>query len=162
MIRPATEADLPRILAIYDQARQFMRQCGNMTQWVNGYPSEPLLRQDIARGHLYVMEDGDSVYAAFAFIIGDDPTYAEIDGAWQDTVTPYGTIHRIGSDGTHRGVLGECVAWSRQRIPHLRIDTHADNRVMRRAIAQQGFAYCGVIHVADGTPRVAYELVRGT
>ena len=85
MIRHAAESDLPRILEIYDIARQFMRQSGNMTQWINGYPSEPLLRQDIMNGNLYVMEDEGGVYGAFAFILGDDPTYAEIEGAWQDT-----------------------------------------------------------------------------
>ena len=57
MIRHATQTDLPRILEIYDIARRFMRQNGNMVQWVNGYPSEPLLRQDIANGDLYVMEE---------------------------------------------------------------------------------------------------------
>ena len=88
MIRHAAESDLPRILEIYDIARQFMRQTGNMTQWVNGYPSEPLLRQDIANGDLYVMEDEGGVYCVFALVMGDDPTYAEIEGAWQDTATP--------------------------------------------------------------------------
>ena len=159
MIRYAAENDLPRILEIYDTARQFMRQTGNMTQWINGYPGEPLLRQDVTNGDLYVMEDEGSIYGAFAFILGDDPTYAEIEGAWQDTATPYGTIHRIGSDGTHRGVLHECVDWALRRIPHLRVDTHADNRVMQRCILREGFAYCGVIHVADGTPRVAFERI---
>ena len=66
MIRHATEHDLPRILAIYDVARQFMRRSGNMRQWINGYPSEPLLRQDIAEGDLYVMEDDAGIYAVFA------------------------------------------------------------------------------------------------
>ena len=157
MIRHATENDLPHILEIYDIARRFMRQNGNMVQWVNGYPSEPLLRQDIANGDLYVMEDTSGIYCAFALVVGDDPTYARIDGAWQDTATPYGTIHRIGSDGTHRGVLHECVDWAARRISHLRVDTHADNQVMRRCILREGFTYCGVIHVADGTPRVAFE-----
>ena len=159
MIRHATKNDLPRILEIYDVARQFMRQSGNMTQWVNGYPSEPLLRQDITSGNLYVMEDAGGIYGAFAFILGDDPTYAEIEGAWQDAATPYGTIHRIGSDGTHRGVLHECVDWALRRISHLRVDTHADNHVMQRCILREGFSYCGVIHVADGTPRVAFERI---
>ena len=159
MIRHAAESDLPRILEIYDIARQFMRQSGNMTQWINGYPSEPLLRQDIMNGNLYVMEDEGGIYGAFAFILGDDPTYAEIEGAWQDVATPYGTIHRIGSDGTHRGVLHECVNWAARRISHLRVDTHADNYVMQRCILREGFSYCGVIHVADGTPRVAFERI---
>ena len=159
MIRHAAESDLPRILEIYDIARQFMRQSGNMTQWINGYPSEPLLRQDITNGNLYVMEDEGGVYGAFAFILGDDPTYAEIEGAWQDTATPYGTIHRIGSDGTHRGVLHECVNWAARRISHLRVDTHADNHVMQRCILREGFSRCGVIDVADGSARVAVERI---
>ena len=159
MIRHAAANDLPRILEIYDAARHFMRQNGNMVQWVNGYPSEPLLRQDIANGDLYAMEDENGIYGAFAFILGDDPTYAEIEGAWQDTATPYGAIHRIGSDGTHRGVLHECVDWALGRISHLRVDTHADNLVMRRCILREGFTHCGVIYVADGTPRVAFERI---
>ena len=101
MVRQAREQDLPRIMAIYDTARRYMRTNGNTVQWVNGYPSEALLRQDIRDGVLYVMEDGDGVYAVFAFIIGDDPTYGHIEGAWRDG-SPYGTIHRLGSDGTHR------------------------------------------------------------
>ena len=85
MVRRATENDLPRALAIYDSARRFMRTNGNTVQWVNGYPSEALLRQDVARGDLYVMEEDGVVYGVFAFIIGDDPTYQTIHGAWLDT-----------------------------------------------------------------------------
>ena len=159
MIRPAAEQDLPRILAIYDTARQFMRKSGNMVQWINGYPSEPLLRQDIAAENLYVTADESSIYGVFVFIMGEDPTYAHIDGAWRDTAAPYGTIHRIGSDGTHRGVLHECVTWCLARTVHLRIDTHADNHVMQRCILREGFSRCGVIYVADGSARVAFERI---
>ena len=127
MIRPATGFDIPRALAIYHSARQFMRRSGNTVQWVNGYPSEALLRSDVAAGRLFVMEDAGGVYAVFAFIIGDDPTYQVIDGAWLDDATPYGTLHRLGSDGTHTGVLAEAVAWAWTRCPHLRADTHEDN-----------------------------------
>ena len=44
-------------------------------------------------------------------------------------------------------------------ISYLRIDTHADNQPMQNAIDSYGFCYCGIIHVADGTPRNAYDLV---
>jgi len=159
MIRHAAEQELPRILEIYDTARQFMRSQGNMAQWINGYPSPQLLRQDIAQGNLYVMEDERGIYGVFAFIMGDDPTYAHIDGAWQNVTTPYGTIHRIGSDGTHRGVLHQCVAWCLTHTDHLRIDTHADNHVMQRCILREGFSRCGVIYVADGSARVAFERI---
>ena len=91
MVRAAREQDLPRILTIYNVARRYMRAHGNTAQWVNGYPSEELLRQDLAAGQLYVLEDGGGVYAVFAFILGEDPTYRRIRGAWRDD-SPYGTI----------------------------------------------------------------------
>ena len=72
MVRAAREQDLPRILTIYNVARRYMRAHGNTAQWVNGYPSEELLRQDLAAGQLYVLEDGGGVYAVFAFILGED------------------------------------------------------------------------------------------
>lgn len=50
MIRAAREQDLPRIMAIYDAARRYMRQNGNPTQWGDNYPPESMLRQDIACG----------------------------------------------------------------------------------------------------------------
>lgn len=143
MVRAAREQDLPRILTIYNVARRYMRAHGNTAQWVNGYPSEELLRQDLAAGQLYVLEDGGGVYAVFAFILGEDPTYRRIRGAWQDD-SPYGTIHRLGSDGSHRGVFAETAAW-------------AANDTMQRCMERAGFVRCGVIHVADGTPRLAYE-----
>lgn len=159
MIRKAEYTDIRRALDIYDSARRFMRSRGNAVQWVNGYPSEELLRADVAAGQLYVMEDAGGVYAVFAFIIGDDPTYQVIDGAWLDDGTPYGTLHRLGSDGTRRGVLAEAVDWALTRLPHLRADTHEANVTMQRCLERAGFVRCGVIHVADGTPRLAYERI---
>ena len=158
MIRKAEYADIRRALDIYDSARQFMRSRGNAVQWVNGYPSEELLRADVAAGQLYVMEDAGGVYAVFAFLLGDDPTYAYIEGAWRDD-SAYGTLHRLGSDGTHHGVFAESAAWAARRCPHLRADTHADNLTMQRCLEREGFVRCGTIYVEDGTPRVAFERI---
>lgn len=158
MIRKAEYADIRRALDIYDSARQFMRSRGNAVQWVNGYPSEELLRADVAAGQLYVMEDTGGVYAVFAFLLGDDPTYAYIEGAWRDD-SAYGTLHRLGSDGTHHGVFAESAAWAAGRCSHLRADTHADNLTMQRCLEREGFVRCGTIYVEDGTPRVAFERI---
>ena len=108
MIRKAGYTDIRRALDIYDSARRFMRSRGNAVQWVNGYPSEELLRADVAAGQLYVMEDAGGVYAVFAFIIGDDPTYQVIDGASLDDGTPYGTLQRRHPQrrAVRRGGLG--------------------------------------------------------
>ena len=155
LIRLARQADIPTLLEVYDRARQTMRARGNTTQWVGGYPSRELLEEDIARGFAYVVEEEGRVHAAFAFIVGPDPTYAVIEGAWPDQA-PYGTLHRVASDGTLHGVLHQAVAFAQDRIDHLRADTHASNLAMQQALEKEGFVYCGIIHVADGTPRRAY------
>lgn len=157
MIRIATIADLPRAREIIATGRAAMRKEGNTIQWSPVGQAERAIEEDIRRDQFYVMEDEGGIYGVFALVLGDDPTYQYIEGAWRDD-TPYGTIHRIASDGTHRGVLGECVKWSRERIGHLRIDTHEKNASMRSALEKQGFVHCGTIYIADGTPRMAYEL----
>ena len=44
----------------------------------------------------------------------------------------------------------------------LRADTHADNKIMQHLLEKNGFTRCGVIHVADGSPRFAYQKLAPT
>ena len=75
---------------------------------------------------------------------------------------PYGTIHRLASTGDHRGVASEVIAWCLEHCESLRADTHADNKIMQHLLEKNGFARCGIIHVEDGTPRVAYQKLSAT
>ena len=157
MIRKATAGELTRILEIYDIARAYMRANGNMTQWVNGYPQEALVSRDIADGNLYVLADEDGeVHAVFGIYGGDDPTYAYIDGCWASD-TPYAAIHRVASDGRVKGVFKKAFEFAAGMHSHLRIDTHADNVTMQKAVEKCGFVHRGTIYLADGAPRLAYE-----
>ena len=158
MIRIATMDDLGRAHEIIGIGRAAMRRAGNTVQWSPVGVIEAGVEEDIRLGRFYVMEEAGHIYGVFALVMGDDPTYAYIEGAWRED-GPYGTIHRIASDGTHRGVLSECVKWSMAQIPYLRIDTHESNHAMRAAIEKQGFVDCGTIYIADGTPRMAFDLL---
>ena len=157
-IRKATPHDLPRIREIYAMARQFMRKNGNHSQWGKGDEPEALIEEDIRQGNLYVLEEA-GIHAVFAFIIGEDPTYLEIEeGSWKSE-EPYAAVHRVASDGTVQGVLGHVMDYCSAQVPHLRIDTHKDNKVMQHVLEKYGFVSCGIVHVRDGSPRIAYELL---
>lgn len=157
MIRQAVSTDLQRILQIYAHARAFMAQTGNPTQWGTHFPPQDLLKEDILIGRLYVYETDGQIHGVFAFIVGDDPTYCHIeDGSWI-SAERYGTLHRVASDGSEHGFLGKCLEFCEQKISHIRIDTHANNQVMQKAIAKNGFQYCGIIYTDDGSPRLAFE-----
>lgn len=157
-VRPARMADMAGMERVYAAARRFMAVQGNPTQWAGGYPARTLLEEDIRLGRIYVaVTSEEHIAGAFSFMTGDDPTYAEIDGAWPDNL-PYGTIHRLASDGTVRGIADAALAFCRSLCDRIRIDTHADNTPMLRWIASRGFIRCGRIRVADGSPREAFAL----
>lgn len=157
MIRKAEERDLEALLRVYKAAKAYMVASGNPNQWGEGYPAE-LLPGDIRRGNLYVLcgEDG-TVHAAFVFQMEPEPTYAVMEeGAWTSD-EPYGTIHRIGSDGTEKGVFTQCLEFCKTLSPYIRADTHHDNKTMQHVLEKHGFIRRGIIHVEDGSPRIAYE-----
>ena len=189
-IRKSTLEDLPRIMEIYAYAREFMARTGNPNQWgPRKWPPESLIREDIAAGKSYVLEcEADSanseevaferekssecspvianhtgskrIAAVFFYNVGDDPTYDVIeDGEWVGR-SPYGVVHRIATDGSVRGAGKYCINWCFEQCGHLRIDTHADNKVMQKTLRTLGFTYCGIIHVyEDNDPRLAFEKV---
>lgn len=156
-IRPAQQADLDEIEKIYAQARRFMAENGNPTQWADGYPRHELLEADIRKGNLFVADDGKGIYGVFLFVIGEDPTYGYMEGGSWISDLPYGTIHRIASRS--HGLFAEALAFCRGKCSHIRVDTHADNKPMQHLAEKHGFSRRGIIYVEDGTPRIAYELI---
>lgn len=156
-IRPAMQSDLDEIEKIYAGARRFMAQNGNPTQWANGYPNRELLEDDIRKGNLYAVTRDGEIVGVFLFVIGEDPTYGYIEGGTWRSDTPYGTIHRIASSSS--GIFAVCLEFCRSKCAHIRVDTHADNKPMQHLAEKYGFSRRGIIYVADGTPRIAYDLL---
>ena len=124
-------------------------------------PNElPELLPDIARGHSYVLTDGGVIVGTFSFIIGDEPTYRVLlNGHWHAD-RPYGTIHRLASSGTVRGVSRACFDFCLGIMDYVRIDTHENNHTMQSAITGYGFRKCGNIYASNGTLRTAYDFIR--
>lgn len=156
-IRKAKINDLPQILQIYKSARDFMKETGNAEQWGDQYPTRKVLKEDIRSGNLYVVKNQGAICAVFAFIVGKEPTYEKItQGHWLSD-TEYGTLHRVAGDGTAHGIFDMVLAFCSQKTSHLRIDTHSQNKIMQHLILKNNFQKCGIIYVADGSPRIAYE-----
>ena len=159
IIRKAVTDELDSIMVVLDAAKRIMRSSGNMHQWTDGYPSEDVIRKDIANGNGYVVEDDGRVTGYFAFIASPEPTYSRIyDGAWLDDSLPYHVIHRIGSYPDVHGIFRSIIEWCRSEDANLRIDTHRDNLIMQHNILKHGFVYCGIIFLESGDERLAYQL----
>ncbi len=162
-IRKAGIDDLNQIMSIYSSAQDFMIESGNPNQWGHFYPSEDLVKDDIAKEISYLIFDEDEFdsepHAVFVLIDGLEPTYQYIeDGKWLNE-EPYITLHRIASDGELHGIFESAIEYCKSISDNIRIDTHNNNIIMQKLIEKNGFIKCGTIYVADGSPRIAYQWV---
>ena len=159
-IRKATHDDIPALMRLFECAKGIMRASGNLHQWGVGYPSVEVVRRDVEQGVCYVATDDmeGEIEATMAFIPGPDPTYSYIEsGAWLND-DPYHVIHRIAVARPGKGYARHMLNWAFERAGTVRIDTHSDNVIMHHILQKYGFLRCGVIYLANGDARDAYQL----
>ena len=171
-IRKTTAADIDEIVPILEEARRTIAALG-INQWQDGYPNREAIEDDLARDRSYVLvKDGDvrvgQVIGTFALIPDGEPLYDVIEnGHWTtgDDNRNYNAVHRIAIAVASRGSgASTCMIDFVRDLTRMagktsvRIDTHEGNRVMRRMLEKHGFVHCGTIYLANGDPRVAYEL----
>lgn len=179
-LRYSVDEDIPAIMEIISAAQAYFSQKG-IQQWQNGYPNPEVISNDIRKRNSYVLledmppeadkyqkmdgpkDEGGKIIATVMISFDGEPTYAHIDGQWI-TNGPYAVIHRLAVRPELKGkniagwIIGQvqqmCVA---RNYPSIRIDTHQENHSMQQAAVKNGFRYCGIITLADGALRLAYE-----
>jgi len=161
--RKAQKNDVDAIAALYAQAVAYFAQSG-IDQWQHGYPNAESAEADIAAENSYLLENEDGVLATAMFCIGHEPTYDHIyDGSWA-VDGPYAFIHRVAVSNDQKGKGVAQVLFNKfdlmcklKNIKSLRVDTHEQNRSMQRALTKNGFECRGIIYLADGSKRLAFE-----
>ena len=176
-IRKSKLSDIEQIMNLFDMARKTMATLG-IDQWQDGYPYKENIMEDIRNDESYVVTGQNGVIlATFMLMKRNESTYDRIyDGAWlTEKEVQYATIHRITvlPESRASAVSGkEEKPISRIIIEYakdfgkehnlsggIKIDTHEGNIAMRKMLEKNGFVYCGVILLADGQKRVAYQLL---
>lgn len=170
VFRPSTMLDLDAAARIAEEGKAFLKKNG-VSQWQRGnYPSREVFLSDVEARRGYVVEKNGAVVAVCAVTFTPEASYASIEGNWltkEDAV--YCTVHRSAvSDACKgQGVLGYLLenigklALEKGAVS-IRIDTHEDNKPMRRALEKAGFVLCGRLILLEGDevgdPRLGYEL----
>ncbi len=171
--RATEEKDMAGVVKLWEQARAYFSLQG-IDQWQDGYPNRESLAQDRAAGESYVLIDEktpeERVCATALISFRPEPDYRVIWGGegWQGA-EPCAVIHRVAVDDGLKGqglagiLLGHAQDMCRARgITCIRMDTHEDNRSMRRFLEKNGFLLRGRIRLGrDGSLRVAYEKILG-
>lgn len=168
IIRKTEIKDIDRITAIFAEARGTIAKLG-INQWQDGYPTREIACEDLELSRSYVCEADGEVLATFVLQEGGDANYDVIkEGKWLsgNYSRDYLAVHRVAIAVASRGrgiasqMIEYALDYARERgLNSLRIDTHEGNVVMRRMLEKNGFSACGVIHLENGDPRVAYERI---
>ena len=144
-----------------EDARAYHRSLG-FVQWHPGYPTPATIESDIEAKTAFVYAEGDKICGYCCIIIGDEPAYHVIDGAWK-TDRPYAVVHRMAFSRDVRGKGLSSAAFAlikqfcvEQGIDAIRVDTQAENKVMQHILEKEEFQPCGLISF-DGGPKLAYE-----
>lgn len=127
--RFAVNTDLPNIMHIINEAKSFLKQSGS-SQWQGAYPAEETIETDIKNKYGLVLIVDNQIAGYAASIVGEEPTYKKIDGAWKNNIDPYATFHRLVISSKYRGVHLASFMFSdlisimaSQKIRNFRIDT---------------------------------------
>ena len=157
LVRKAVENEFDTIMEIYRIAQDFMISTGNPNQWKHSHPAPEQIKEDIKNGICHVVCDETAIHGVFALCEGVDPTYLHMDGGTWLNEEPYVTIHRIAADGKAHGIFSAAMDHCKNYADNIRIDTHEDNKVMQNVLTKHGFSKRGIIYLANGDPRLAYQ-----
>lgn len=159
-----TKKDIDRVMVIIGEARSSIGKLG-IDQWQYGYPSRDIIKEDVAKGISYIVKnEEDEILGTFCLREDEEPTYKEIyDGAWLNKGESF-ALHRIAlcDKARGKGIAPRIIEFISQKcresgMASVKVDTHQGNLPMRKMLEKNGFVYCGIIHLATGEERVAYE-----
>ncbi|WP_454195747.1 GNAT family N-acetyltransferase [Nocardia sp. Marseille-Q1738] len=136
----ATAADADDVARLRDRLAQWMVDNG-IGQWLPGEYAAATVAEEAARGEWYVWRDESETLVAAVRLVWRDP---EFWGADDDTEAGY--IHGLMVAPEQRGrafgprILQFCADRTLARgLTRQRLDTAADNQVLRKYYATQGF-----------------------
>lgn len=159
-----TKKDIDRVMVIIGEARRSIGKLG-IDQWQYGYPSRDIIKDDVEKEISYIVkDDNDEILGTFCLREDEEPTYKEIyDGAWLNKDESF-ALHRIAlcDNARGKGIAPSIIDYITRKcrdkgVASVKVDTHQGNLPMRKMLEKNGFVYCGIIHLATGEERVAYE-----
>ena len=167
MLRKTKLEELEQVMKIIEDGRTFLKEQG-INQWQHGEPSKETIINDINEGISYVFEKlGETAPTAMLSFFDED--YEKSPTLWTAN-SSYLAIHRIStaSDFRNQGIAREIMEAiyllvKSQTIHFLRIDTHLNNKIMRKFLSNFGFIEKEIIKLSiknnlEDKERIVYEL----
>lgn len=163
MFRKANLDDINEIMKIIVQAQDYLK-LKEIDQWQDGYPNREVIEHDIKNDVSYIIEKDGKVIATAMLSFDKEKAYDKIYGGKWLSDSEFLVIHRVAVDNNYKGygIASEIIKEAEKlcdsrNIKSIKIDTHKENLSMQRLLEKNGFKYCGIIFLDDGSERIAFE-----
>lgn len=161
--KKATKEDLPKIMEIIGQAKEFFKTKG-INQWQDNYPNEEVITDDINKGESYILVKDDKIIGTVAVSFEKEIAYEKIyEGKWLSN-NDYCVIHRIAVHNDYKGLgishnMIKCIErlCIENGINSIKIDTDENNNIMKGMLKKNSFEYCGLIYYENNNKKIAFE-----
>lgn len=164
MLRRTKLNEVNRVIDIINDNKVYLKE-NNIDQWQDGYPNVDVINADVSNSESYVYVVNDEIVGTLMLSFSGDSNYDKINGNWSNA-HKYATIHRIAVSPKHKGksyaktmLHAVEVIVRENNYDTIRVDTHEVNKVMISFLEKCGFNYCGIIKLADGNKRNAYDKI---
>ncbi|MBT8321520.1 MAG: GNAT family N-acetyltransferase [Eudoraea sp.] len=165
MIRQAKLPEIPEIHALTRACGEEMASRG-IYQWNESYPSVTVLKTDIQRGELYLLEDQKELLGIIALTTSIDPEYENVPWLTPNQNNLY--VHRLAvtpayqSHGYAQKLMSYAESFAREgNFISIRLDTFSQNPRNQKFYEQRGYTRLGKVYFPNQSeyPFYCYELV---
>jgi ribosomal protein S18 acetylase RimI-like enzyme len=153
-LRKADKQDQEKIVCLYLKAIADMIKSG-VYQWDEIYPNEEVLTEDIDRGEMYVLTDGNFISACV--VINEEQDISYLPASWHNTEGRFAVIHRlcVHPDFQGKGIGKKTMQLAQEMLKRegflsIRLDTFSKNPIARRMYEHLGFSYVGEVTFRKG------------
>ncbi|WNS43383.1 GNAT family N-acetyltransferase [Paenibacillus sp. MMS20-IR301] len=154
-IRRGRQKETGEIMNLISKCVQVM-QAGGSDQWDEHYPNREVITEDINKGTLFVLAEGEAI----AGIIVLDENQAQQYGAieWKEQQGPQLIMHRLAvhPEIQGKGIARRLIAFAEEfarsgGYSSIRLDTYAKNSRALKLYPALGYAQRGEIHFPGRT-----------
>lgn len=151
-VRKGREADIARIVEIYEDFLDYEVEHGTKTNWIKGvYPTEKNARAGLEAGNLYVGEMDGEIVGSYVLNHIQPEEYAKLDWEFPGEGDEIIVIHTLCIDINQQGKgLGkEFVGFALEHgrklgCKAMRLDTYEFNEPAAKLYTKLGFRYVGI------------------
>ncbi|HBI7177924.1 TPA: GNAT family N-acetyltransferase [Listeria monocytogenes] len=158
----AKEKDILQIMKLIEEAKEFLKQM-NIDQWQNGYPDYKCIQSDIREKKAWLIIKNKEILGYACVDFDGEIAYNSLKGKWLSNKQQYVVMHRLTVSNKIKGhgLSTKIIKFIEhmaieEGIYSVRVDTDANNLIMKSVLEKNGFVYCGTINF-DQSDKIAYE-----